>query len=63
MSVQISLFITIKEGRVWNVNARYALEEIGRIIEAGGDEIPFRDKGDGTYFDYDLAVFEKTDSR
>jgi hypothetical protein len=30
MSVQISLFVTIKEGRVWNVNARYALEEIGR---------------------------------
>lgn len=58
MTIQISLFVTLKDKDTWNVNARYALDEIGRIIEASGNDYPYRDKGDGTYFNYDLSVFE-----
>lgn len=52
MSVQINLTVTIKDEETWSVNARYALDEIGLLIESAGKDLPSTDHGEATYFTY-----------
>lgn len=60
MSVEINLTVTIKSNESWSVNARYALDEIGRLIESSGNDQPYEDSGEATYFTYQYSVKEIT---